>query len=96
MDKFDETYLEHTAVLILASTCIINITCLYMASWYCQYMFKILKNRSVEGIDGWIYNEMHISNINLICIKYKKKYKWKSMTGPEIRTQDPCITRKVF
>ena len=50
-------------------------------------------NRYVVGIGGkdtWIYNEIHIPNIDW------KKHKWKCMAEPGISTRDPCIKSKVL
>ena len=37
---------------------------------------------SRDKMNGWINNEIHVSNM------------WKCMTGLGIQTRDPCITRK--
>ena len=41
------------------------------------------------GMDAFIYNEIHISNI-------ERNINKKCMAGLEIRTRDPYITRKVL
>ena len=49
-----------------------------------------LNNAELKGLNRrdrrneWIYNEIYVSN------------KWKSIAGPGILTQDPCLTRKML
>ena len=72
------------------------ISCKYNVMYHKYYMFmygfyllsisiqKLKKNCSMDKRNGWIYNEIQVSN------------KWKCMAGLGIQPRDPCITRKVL